>query len=118
MRLARCHCGADLSLLLTLDAVADAWFNRGLAALGCEAPGEALEWFSACCAARPADGPARLAQAKTWARLGRFKEALESLEKAKLLEVNGDEVTAVEIGRQEQVSGLGETKEADGCGGA
>ncbi len=87
----RCHCGADLSLLLTLDGVADAWFNKGVAALAADAPGEALEWFSACCTARPADIEARLAQAKTWAQLGHFREALAALEKIRQIDpANGE----------------------------
>ncbi len=79
----QCRCGADLTLLQALDAVADAWFNRGLQALDRDAPGEALEWFCACCAARPSDVAARLAQAKTWARLERYEQARDALEKAR-----------------------------------
>jgi Flp pilus assembly protein TadD len=84
--LSRCRCGADLTLLQTLDGVADVWFNYGLEALNRGAPGEALEWFSACCAARPTDAPARRAQAKVWAQLGHFREARDALKKAELLD--------------------------------
>ncbi len=114
MGLARCRCGADLTLLLTLDAVADAWFNRGLSALGRDAPGEALEWFSACCAAKPGDGQARLAHAKTWARLGCFAEAAQSLEKAKMLGVDGGEVQKVEAGIREMTSEPGDKSAESG----
>jgi tetratricopeptide (TPR) repeat protein len=82
----RCPCGADLSLLATLDALPGIWFNRGLAALERGAPGEALEWLSACCAARPNDAEARLAQAKVWARLGHLAEARAALERAEALD--------------------------------
>ena len=68
---AACRCGADLSLLLRLDGIADAWFNRGLEALAEGAPGRALEWFAACCVARPTDAAARLALARVWPQLGR-----------------------------------------------
>ena len=77
-----CSCGADLSLLEKLDAVADAWFNRALEALSRGAPGQALEWVSASCAARPTDAAARRAQAKLWAQLGRPDEASDSLARA------------------------------------
>jgi tetratricopeptide (TPR) repeat protein len=103
--LGRCRCGADLSLLLTLDATVDAWFNRGLAALARQAPGEALEWFSACCIARPSDGPARLAQAKTWALLGRWQEAGDSLAKAGVLNIDEAELAALEAGIQDMAAG-------------
>ena len=77
-----CHCGADLTLLQRLDAVPDAWYNRALEALAEHAPGRALEWLSACCAARPTDARARLAQAKVWAQLGCRAEARDALERA------------------------------------
>ena len=77
-----CRCGADLTLLARLDGIADAWFNRGLAALREGAPGHALEWFSACCAARPGDVDARLAQVRVWAQLGRWREAAGALDRA------------------------------------
>ena len=68
--------------------IADAWFNRGLRAQADGEPGQALEWFSACCAARPGDAEARLAQAKTWGQLGRRKEALRTLQLAR--DINPD----------------------------
>lgn len=76
-----CACGADLSLLQRLDAVADVWFNRGLGALAEGALGRALEWICACCAARPTDAAARLAQGKMWAQLGRWEEARDALDR-------------------------------------
>ena len=92
MGLALCRCGADLTLLQTLYAVADAWFNQGLKALQRDSPGQALEWFSACCAARPTDTAARLAQAKTWAQLGRYQEARDALKKAEMLDPDADDL--------------------------
>ncbi len=90
----RCRCGADLALLQQLDAVADGWFNRGLEALAAGRPGEALEWLSACCAARPTDAAARRAQAKVWAQLGHFAEARVALERAAALDPDAAELRA------------------------
>jgi hypothetical protein len=101
-----CQCGADLLLLATLDAVVDGWYNRGLAALGRGACGEALEWFSACCVARPTDGEARVAQAKIWAQLGRWQEAGMSLARARDLGVDAAELAAVEEGINEKMTGV------------
>jgi len=80
--LSRCTCGADLAILQSLDAVADAWFNRALAALAKGEPGKALEWVSACYAARPNDAAARLTQAMVWAQLGHFLQARAALDQA------------------------------------
>ena len=90
-----CVCGADLSLLERLDAVADAWFNRALEALEEGAVGRALEWLSACCAARPTDAAALRAQAKVWAQLGHLKEAQGALERAAAIEPDGAETAAI-----------------------
>jgi tetratricopeptide (TPR) repeat protein len=94
-RQARCRCGADLTLLAQLDAVADTWFNRALAALAEDAPGQALEWLSACCAARPTDAAARRAQAKVWAQLGHWKEAAGALERAAAIEPDAPEIADI-----------------------
>jgi len=87
-----CPCGADLSLLVRLDGLADAWYNRGLEALEAGRTGEALEWLSACCAARPTDLGARVAQAKVWAQLKRWEEARESAARAAELDPTAGEV--------------------------
>lgn len=79
---AACECGADLSLLACLAAVADAWFNRGLDAVAQDDAPQALEWFAACCASRPTDGAAWLAVAKVWLRLRQFGAARRALERA------------------------------------
>jgi regulator of sirC expression with transglutaminase-like and TPR domain len=84
-----------LSLLQRLDAVADAWFNRALEALAAGAPGRALEWLSACCAARPTDAAARRAQAKVWAQLGHWEEARDALERAAAIEPDVPELEAI-----------------------
>lgn len=90
-----CRCGADLTLLLRLDAVADAWFNRALEALAQGAPGRALEWLSACCAARPTDAAARRAQARVWAQLGRIDEARDALDRAAELDPTAPELIVI-----------------------
>lgn len=90
-----CRCGADLGLLQALEAVSDVWFNQALAELEAGRPGRALEWLSACCAARPADAEARLAQAKLWAQLGRWAEAQEALDRAAEVEPELAELAAV-----------------------
>jgi len=88
---AQCRCGADLTILCMFDAAVDGWFNRGLAAATRGAPAEALEWFSACCAARPADLEARLAQAKCWAVLGQTGQARAALAKAMKIDPDNQE---------------------------
>jgi tetratricopeptide (TPR) repeat protein len=75
-------CGADLGLLRAIDAVPDAWFNRGLDAIAAGHPGRAVEWFAAACAAKPGDSRLWLALARAWARLGRPAEALGALSRA------------------------------------
>lgn len=90
-----CLCGADLSLLQRLDSVADAWFNRALEALKNGEAGLALEWLSACCAARPTDSAARRAQAKIWGQLGHRKEALNALDRAATIEPDAPEVDII-----------------------
>jgi predicted Zn-dependent protease len=95
-----CRCGADLSLLQRLDAVADAWFNRALEALADHHPGRALEWLSASCAARPTDVAARRAQAKVWAQLGRLSEARDSLGRARDIEPDEPELAEIESALQ------------------
>ncbi|MGE0129086.1 MAG: hypothetical protein AB7U82_13490 [Blastocatellales bacterium] len=90
-----CACGADLSLLARLEAISDAWFNEGLRALAEGARGRAMEWFSAACAARPTDAAARRAQAKVWAQLGCWDEALDALERAAMIEPDDDELNAI-----------------------
>ena len=82
---ATCRCGADLTLLLLLESTVNAWFNQGLKALSAGKPGQALEWFSACCAAQPTDAAARLAQAKAWCQLERWTEAQDSLARVRLI---------------------------------
>jgi len=78
-----CTCGASLGLLRQMEAVADAWYNRGLQELSAGRPGEALAWFSACCAARPTDAAARLAQAKVWGQFGHWSECARAAQRAR-----------------------------------
>ena len=92
---ATCRCGADLTLLLRLDGLADAWFNRALEMLAQDAPGRALEWFSACCAARPTDAAARRAQARVWAQIGRLNEARDALDRAAELDPSAPELLTI-----------------------
>jgi predicted Zn-dependent protease len=80
---ALCRCGADLSVLQRLDAVADAWYNRAMRAVAAGQAGEALAWISACCAARPTDAAARLVQARLWGQLGHPAEGLQALAQAR-----------------------------------
>lgn len=94
-RRARCKCGADLSVLQCLDAVPDAWFNQGLKALENGARGEALEWFAACCRARPSDAAARRALAKVWAQLGHLKEASRALEESATSDPDAAELAVI-----------------------
>lgn len=75
----RCTCGADLSLLQSIDAQVDAWFNRALHASKEGRPGEALEWLAACCRVRPSDAQAYLALAKLWAQLEHWDDAVRCL---------------------------------------
>ena len=91
-----CGCGADLSLLHSLDALADAWLNRALSAVSRRSPGLALEWLSAACAARPSDSQARLALAKVWARLGHLKEARHSLSLVRLNDPGNPGIAPIE----------------------
>lgn len=93
--LTACRCGADLMLLRRIDAIADAWFNRGLEALAAGAPGRALEWLSAYCAARPTDAAAHRVQAKLWAQLGHWTEASEALDRATELDPGAPDLLAV-----------------------
>jgi Flp pilus assembly protein TadD len=83
-----------LTLLLRIDAVADAWFNRGLEALAEGQPGRALEWMSACCAARGGDAAAHRALGKLWARLGHPAEAGSALDRAAELEPDSPDLLA------------------------
>ena len=103
----RCRCGADLSLLKTLDGLVNAWFNRGRKALEEEKTGEALEWFSACCAARPLDAALRRIQARMWVRLGRREEAESSLRRAESLEPGAPELTEIREALREAKEGHG-----------
>lgn len=98
---ATCRCGADLSLLQTLEAAVDAWFNRALAALAEGAPGKALEWLSACCVANPNDATARRAQARVWAQLGHPKEAEEALERARIIDPAAPELQDIQAAIEE-----------------
>jgi tetratricopeptide (TPR) repeat protein len=91
----RCRCGADLRLLQQVDALADVWFNRALAALAEGATGQALEWLAAACVARPTDVAARIALSQVWAQLGRWKEAADALERAAELDPGSVEVAAL-----------------------
>ena len=91
-----CRCGADLSLLVRLEEISDAWFNRGIQALADGKPGRAVEWFSTCCAANPNDLEARLYQARAWMQLGHRMEARQSLKRARKLAPDSPEVAALQ----------------------
>lgn len=103
------NCGAGLSLLLQLGQVADLWFNRALAELRNDAPnrGRALEWLSACCAARPTDAAARLAQAKIWAQLDCWPEAQDALDRAAKIEPEAPELNLIRQALQEAEANAG-----------
>ena len=107
-----CGCGADLGLLRKVDAVADAWYNRGVQAAAQGEPGEAVAWFSACCAARPTDAEAHLAKARAWGQLGMWGECRKALAQARLLVPDLDGAADVEqaAAEQEAAMQLGEPK--------
>jgi tetratricopeptide (TPR) repeat protein len=90
------RCGVDLSVLQRIDAVADAWFNKALEALAEGQPGRALEWLSACCAARPTDAAARRNLAKVWAQLGCWAEAQAAAELARAIDPTAPELHEIE----------------------
>ena len=81
-----CWCGADVSLLSALEVALDAWYNAGMAAVQAKDYARALEWFSACAVARPADAAVLTILAKLWLRLGHPAPALRSLDSAAELE--------------------------------
>lgn len=89
---AKCHCGTDLSFLIRIDCLADAWFNQALLELDRGFPGRALEWLSACCIAQPSDVDARIALSKVWTQLGCLDEALDSLKRVEQLAPDRKEV--------------------------
>jgi tetratricopeptide (TPR) repeat protein len=91
-----CICGASLVLLRQLEAAADAWYNRGLQELSAVRPGEALAWFSACCAARPTDAEARLAQARVWGQLGHWPECARAAQLAREIDPSLDGLPELE----------------------
>ncbi len=91
-----CVCGASLLLLHRLEAVADAWYNRGLEELSAGRLGEALAWFSACCAARPTDAEARLAQARVWGQLGHWPECARAAQLAREIDPSLDGLPELE----------------------
>jgi len=90
-----CHCGGDLTLLLRIDAAADAWFNRGLEAAAAGETAQALEWMAACCAARPIDAAAHRARARLWAQLRRWPDASAALERAAELEPDSPDLAGL-----------------------
>ena len=96
-----CRCGADLSLLQSLDSITDAWFNRALEALAEGAPGQALEWLSACCVVRPTDAAARRAQARVWAQLGLLQEAQDALDRAAAIVPDAPELADIQQALEE-----------------
>ena len=81
-----CHCGADLSLLRSLEALPDVWFNEALRHLDAGRPGRALEYLAACCTARPTDAAALRVLAQAWLLLDRWREAGDALRRASELE--------------------------------
>ena len=87
-----CVCGADLSLLRSLDALPDLWFNEALDSIAENRPGRAIEWLAACCAVRPTDAAALRLLAKTWILLDRWREASDALDRAVALDPDAPEV--------------------------
>ncbi len=83
---ARCPCGADLTLLRDLHALADSWFNRALAAAEGSELGQALELMGACCAVRPHDAEARYVLAQLYGQLGLADEAQAALARRRELD--------------------------------
>lgn len=112
--LASCKCGADLSLLQGLDGLADAWFNRAVAALKADELERAVEWLAACCAARPDDAPALRALAKAWARLGRPNAARQALYRARAAAPEAAENDAIAAAIEGRESGGAEDGPAHG----
>lgn len=94
------RCGTDLSLLKTLDSIADAWFNRALKEIDDGNSGRALQWLSACCAARPMDAEALRTRARVWGILGHWKEARDSLEEAQEVDPDAPELKEIESALQ------------------
>ncbi|MCU0880713.1 MAG: tetratricopeptide repeat protein, partial [Pirellulaceae bacterium] len=90
-----CRCGADLSLLRSLDAVPDAWFNRALEELAQNRPGRALEWLAACCTARPNDAAALRALAQVWGQLGHPAEAEDALRRSAAIDPDHPQVKLI-----------------------
>ena len=90
-----CSCGADLTLLVCLEGQCDAWFNRALAALAEGELGRAVEWLSACCAARPSDAAAWRALARVWSRLGRWDDAGRAVERAAEVEPDAPDLETI-----------------------
>jgi len=90
-----CSCGADLTLLVCLEGQCDAWFNRALAALAEGRPGRAVEWLSACCAARPSDAAAWRALARVWAQIGRWDDARRAVERAAEVDPDAPDLEAI-----------------------
>lgn len=119
-----CGCGADLGLLACLDAVADSWFNASLAALEQGRRGEALEWMSACCRARPSEVAAWLALARLWAQGGSVADARRCLDEVAKLDPGHAELgvmrtalTALE-GSAVRIPGNRKTRRRKGRNGA
>lgn len=109
----RCRCGADLSLLVRLQALADIWFNRALVAHAQGQHARALELLSACCVVRPDDAEARIVQAQVLAHLGRWQEACEAVHTARdidpdRVELPSLETALVEAGGPGAISGAEE----------
>ena len=86
-----CPCGADLSLLATMEATLDAWFNEGLTAAEAADMPRALEWFAACVVARPTDVQALALLARVWHELGYPLATLRLLDRAAEVETEGSD---------------------------
>lgn len=82
----RCRCGADLSLLQHLDAMADLWFNRALEEVENGDRSSALEMLSICCAFRPNDVEAHIVKAQLLGQRGHRRKALAALAEARRVE--------------------------------
>ncbi|MGB3975438.1 MAG: tetratricopeptide repeat protein [bacterium] len=88
-------CNADLSLLIKLGGLSDAWFNRALEELNNGKIGRALECLSACCVANPNDAIALRALAKVWAQLNCWQESLDALDRASSIDPETPELEEI-----------------------
>jgi hypothetical protein len=110
----RCECGADLTIFKGIDELTSAWFNRGVKAVRKGETGEAVEWFSAYCAAVPTDADARVTLAKVWAQRGAWAEAMRSVAKAEKITPDSGELKALKTAIEKAATGKKKRKTTKG----